>query len=89
MNNYTMIELKISSLPDEKPVKLTIEIPTEVYRTLEACSEAINVIHHQKIVVQKLIVPMIEKFTLSDVIFVRRRKKNCRLDGFNRLQERS
>ncbi|MGY6771209.1 DUF2274 domain-containing protein [Komagataeibacter sp. NFXK3] len=70
-----MSDLKISALPDEKPVRLTIDLPASVHRDLLAYAEAMNALHRQSVTPQKLIAPMIEKFMLSDRAFVRWRQK--------------
>lgn len=33
-----MTELKLSAIPDDKPVKLTVALPAEVFRDLQAYS---------------------------------------------------
>ena len=37
-----MAKLKISELPDEKPVKITVELSASVYRDLQAYAEAVG-----------------------------------------------
>ncbi|MBS0989194.1 DUF2274 domain-containing protein [Acetobacter okinawensis] len=70
-----MNNLKISSLPDEKPVRLTIDLPAPVHRDLLVYAEAMNALHQQSVTPQKLVAPMIEKFMLSDRAFLRWRQK--------------
>ncbi|MFT9377134.1 DUF2274 domain-containing protein [Komagataeibacter saccharivorans] len=70
-----MSDLKISALPDEKPVRLTIDLPASVHRDILAYAEAMNALHQQRVTPQKLIAPMIEKFMLSDRAFLRWRQK--------------
>ncbi|MCP1196630.1 DUF2274 domain-containing protein [Acetobacter senegalensis] len=70
-----MSDLKISALPDEKPVRLTIDLPAPVHRDLLAYAEAMNALHQQSVTPQKLVAPMIEKFILSDGVFLRWRQK--------------
>ncbi|BAM86928.1 conserved hypothetical protein [Bradyrhizobium oligotrophicum S58] len=37
-----MAKLKISELPDEKPVKITVELPANVFRDLQTYAEAVG-----------------------------------------------
>jgi hypothetical protein len=37
-----MAKLKISELPEEKPVKITVELPANVFRDLQAYAEAVG-----------------------------------------------
>lgn len=71
-----MSDLKISALPEEKPVRLTIDLPASVYRDILAYAQAMNALHQQSVTPQKLIAPMIEKFMLSDRAFLRWRQKH-------------
>jgi hypothetical protein len=73
--------LKLSSVPDDKPVKLTVEIPPDVHRDLldyaavmaretgEAAPEP-----------AKLIAPMLQRFMATDRAFVRLRKSRPHQD---------
>lgn len=70
-----MSDLKISALPDEKPVRLTIDLPASVHRDILAYADAMNAMHQQRVTPQKLIAPMIEKFMLSDRAFLMWRQK--------------
>ncbi|GAN97534.1 hypothetical protein Geu3261_0196_013 [Komagataeibacter europaeus NBRC 3261] len=72
------MELKIRNVLDEKPVKLTVEVPASVFRDLETYAQAIARVNSEDGPVDpaKLIVPMITRFMASDRGFakVRRRK---------------
>lgn len=71
------MELKIRNVLDEKPVKLTVEVPASVFRDLEAYAQAIAGVNEDRPVdPAKLIVPMITRFMASDRGFakIRRRK---------------
>lgn len=70
-----MNNLKISALPDEKPVRLVIDLPAPVHRDLLVYAEAMNALHQQSVTPQKLVAPMIEKFMLFDRAFLRWRQK--------------
>jgi len=40
-----MAKLKLSAIPDDKPVKLTVELPAAVYRDLVAYADYLNTQH--------------------------------------------
>lgn len=40
-----MIKLKLSAIPDDKPVKLTVELPAAVFKDLQACADYLNSRH--------------------------------------------
>ncbi|WP_369523314.1 DUF2274 domain-containing protein [Komagataeibacter swingsii] len=72
------MELKIRNVLDEKPVKLTVEVPASVFRDLEVYAQAVARANSEDGPVDpaKLIVPMITRFMTSDRGFakIRRRK---------------
>lgn len=67
--------LKLGPLADDKPVKLSIDVPADVYRDLTAYAEA-----HAAETGQasqgpaKLIVPMLAQFMASDRDFMKIRR---------------
>ena len=70
-----MQKLKLGPLADDKPVKLTVELPAPVHRDLEAYAEALaretgQVANRPA----KLIVPMIERFMATDRGFAKARR---------------
>ena len=77
-----MAKLKISAIPDDKPVKVTLELPASLYRDLvtyaailtrfSGGSEADPV---------KLIPPMLTRFMASDREFSRCRRQRNNVDG--------
>ncbi|MFY9657870.1 MAG: DUF2274 domain-containing protein [Methylocystis sp.] len=70
-----MRKLKLGPLADDKPVKITVELPAAVHRDLVAYAEAMGRMNGQSIAEPaKLIVPMIERFMATDRAFV----KACR-----------
>ncbi|WP_395494613.1 DUF2274 domain-containing protein [Acetobacter sp. KSO5] len=71
------MELKIRNIPDEKPVKLTVEVPASVFRDLEAYAQAIARANSEDGPVDpaKLIVPMIRRFMASDRGFAKNRRQ--------------
>ena len=62
-----MIKLKLGPLADDKPVKVTIELPATVYRDLVAYADALSRTTGQAVSDPvKLIVPMIQRFMATD-----------------------
>ncbi|MFT9458170.1 MAG: DUF2274 domain-containing protein [Acetobacter orientalis] len=71
-----MNTLRITEISNEKPVRVTVEMPASVYRNLSSYAQAVNTIQGHEITPQQLICPMIEKFILSDRVFLRWLRKN-------------
>ena len=70
-----MTKLKLGPLLDNKPVKLTVELPAAVHRDLVAYAEALGRANGQRVSdPAKLIVPMIERFMATDRAFAKARK---------------
>ncbi len=70
-----MTKLKLGPLEDDKPVKLTIELPAAVHRDLAAYSELLSRNTAQPISNPgKLIVPMIQRFIATDRAFAKARR---------------
>lgn len=70
-----MSKLKLGTIGDDKPVKLTIELPAAVHRNLVAYAEAIGRESGQAPPdPSKIIAPMIERFMATDRGFARSRK---------------
>ncbi|QDW39839.1 DUF2274 domain-containing protein [Bradyrhizobium sp. KBS0727] len=61
-----MAKLKIAALQDDKPVKVTIELPAAVHRDLVAYAEALARQTGQAVDPGKLITPMIARFMATD-----------------------
>ena len=57
-----MTKLKIAAVPDDKPVKVTAELPASVHRDLAAYAEAIARETGQRADPTKLIAPMLARF---------------------------
>jgi len=73
-----MTKLKLSAIPDDKAVKLTIELPAAVYRDLTAYAEVIGRANGQAGPEPvKLIVPMIQRFMATDRAFVKARRERA------------
>ncbi|WP_100181147.1 DUF2274 domain-containing protein [Bradyrhizobium nitroreducens] len=69
-----MPKLKIGALPDDKPVKINVEIPAAVHRDLVAYAEALAGESGQQIDPAKLIGPMLGRFMATDRGFSRLRR---------------
>ena len=69
-----MTKLKLSALPDDRPVKITVELPAAVHRDLVAYAEVLGRETDQKAVdPAKLIAPMLARFMATDRAFTRGR----------------
>jgi hypothetical protein len=69
-----MPKLKIPAVPDEKPVKVTAELPAAVHRDLLAYAEALARQTGQSVDPAKLISPMLARFMATDRGFARLRR---------------
>ena len=70
-----MTKLKLGTVENDKPVKLTIELPGAVHRNLVAYAEAIGRESGQPAPdPAKIVAPMIERFMATDRAFARARK---------------
>lgn len=68
-----MTKLKLGPLADDRPVKLTIELPAAVHRDLAAYAAALAAqTGGEAISPEKLVSPMLAKFMASDRGFSRR-----------------
>ncbi|MCB9942783.1 MAG: DUF2274 domain-containing protein [Geminicoccaceae bacterium] len=70
-----MTKLKLGPLPDDKPVKVTLELPASLHRDLTAYAEVLARETGQTIADPiRLIVPMLERFIATDRGFAKARK---------------
>lgn len=73
-----MSKLKLDAIEDDKPVKLTVELPAIVHRNLMAYAEAIGRQSGQPAPdPAKIVAPMIERFMATDRAFARVRKSRA------------
>ena len=70
-----MEKLKLSAIPDDKPVKLTVELPAAVHRDLVAYGEALGQETGKSVEVVKLIPAMLARFMSTDRAFLRARRE--------------
>lgn len=68
-----MTKLKLSAIPDDKPVKVTVELPAAVFRDLQAYAAILAKAAGYAMPPEpvKLIVPMITRFMETDRGFAR------------------
>jgi hypothetical protein len=68
-----MTKLKLGAIIDEKPVRVTVDMPGAVHRDLAAYAEALAKESGQPTEPAKLIAPMLARFMATDRAFVRGR----------------
>jgi hypothetical protein len=69
-----MTKLKLGAIIDEKPVRVTVDLPGAIHRDLSAYAEALSKESGQPTEPAKLIAPMLARFMATDRAFVRGRK---------------
>jgi len=70
-----MAKLKLGAIEDDKPVKLTVELPAQVHRDLLAYAQALGRETGQSAIEPaKLVPPMLTRFMATDRAFARARK---------------
>lgn len=77
-----MAKLKLGAVPDDKPVKLTVELPAAVHRDLAAYAEALSRETGQPHEPAKLIAPMLARFMATDRAFAKSRR-SAKTSGSN------
>ena len=70
-----MTKLKLGPIPDDKPVKVALELPADVHRDLTAYAEALARETGQKHEPAKLIAPMLARFMATDRGFAKAQKE--------------
>jgi hypothetical protein len=72
-----MTKLKLGPLADDKPVKVTLELPANVHRDLVAYAEVLGRFSGQKAIDPgRLIVPMLQRFMATDRAFAKAKKSD-------------
>ena len=69
-----MPKLKLGTLLDDKPVRLTLELPAEVHRDLLAYAEILGRDTGQPVEPAKLVAPMLARFMAADRAFGKARR---------------
>jgi hypothetical protein len=71
-----MSKLKLGAIEDDKPVKLTVELPAQVHRDLLAYAQVLGRETGQSALEPaKLIPPMLTRFMATDRAFAKARKQ--------------
>ena len=73
-----MTKLKLGPIPDDKPVKVALELPADVHRDLVAYAEALARETGQTHEPAKLIAPMLARFMATDRAFTKQRRQKQR-----------
>jgi hypothetical protein len=72
-----LAKLKLGAIADDKPVKLSVELPAGVHRELIAYAEALARETGQPLVdPSKLVAPMLARFMATDRGFAKARRAN-------------
>ena len=69
-----MANLKLGAIEDDKPVKLTVELPASVHRNLVAYAEVLGRERGPPVEPARLIAPMLGRFMATDREFAKRRR---------------
>ncbi len=69
-----MTKLKLGAIADERPVRLSVDLPAALHRDLAAYAEVLAQETGQPAEPTKLIAPMIARFIASDRGFARLRR---------------
>jgi hypothetical protein len=73
-----MTKLKLGALSDDKPIKLTVQLPASVHRDLIAYAKVLERETGQSIKdPAKLIAPMVERFMATDRGFAKLRRSQA------------
>jgi len=76
-----MAKLKLGAIGDDKPVKITIELPADVDRDLKAYAELLKCESGKSVSdARKLIAPMLKRFMATDRAFTKFRRQSAQ-DG--------
>ncbi|MFT8560871.1 MAG: DUF2274 domain-containing protein [Acetobacter sp.] len=79
-----MTKLKLGPIEDDKPVKVTLELPATLHRDLTTYAEILGRGTGQApIDPVRLVVPMLERFIATDRGFAKARRANTVIRGGN------
>lgn len=81
-----MPKLKLGALLDEKPVRLTVELPAPVHRELIAYAEVLAAETGRVTEPSKLVAPMLARFMKSDRAFTSMLRRGPAANGREREQ---
>ena len=72
-----MAKLRLGAIEDDKPVRLTVELPAALHRDLVAYAQALSRERAQGAVEPtKLIAPMLARFMATDRVFAKTRRSS-------------
>jgi len=77
-------KLKLGTILDDRPVKLTIELPAQLNRDLIAYADVLGRDTGQTVEPAKLIAPMLTRFMSTDRAFARSRRGERETNQSNR-----
>ncbi|MFE0757005.1 DUF2274 domain-containing protein [Inquilinus sp. NPDC058860] len=69
-----MAKLKLGAIPDDRPVKLTIELPAAVHRDLVAYAEVLGGETGHTVEPVRLVAPMLARFMATDRGFTKTKR---------------
>ena len=70
-----MAKLKLGAIENERPVRLTIELPAALHRDLVAYAQALGrETAREALELAKLIAPMLARFMATDRVFAKSRR---------------
>ena len=72
-----MPKLKLGAPVDDKPVRLTVELPAPVHRDLAAYAEVLGRETGTGVEAAKIVAPMLARFMATDRVFARLRKSDA------------
>ncbi|MBY5867831.1 DUF2274 domain-containing protein [Rhizobium leguminosarum] len=74
-----MTKLKLSAIPDDKPVKFAIELPAPVFRDLQAYAAILARVTGEDAPPDpaKLVAPMLQRFMATDKGFTKAKRTAC------------
>jgi hypothetical protein len=70
-----MSKLKLGLIVEDKPVRLTVELPASVHRNLVAYAEVLARETGQRTDPAKLMAPMLQRFMATDRAFLKARRE--------------
>lgn len=76
-----MAKLKLGAIPDDRPVKLTLELPAALHRDLVAYAEVLGRETGRAVDPVRLIAPMLTRFMATDREFAKARRLRRAADG--------
>ena len=78
-----MTKLKLGPIHDDKPVKLTVELPADIHRDLCDYATVLGQQFGQELEPARLVAPMLDRFMATDRGFAAARKAGPQARGKN------